>query len=136
MSQFSPLGTVQDRGTSRHATWALFTFPALGCALAVVSAFCVFVVASAAGTFALGDSASQGQPAYDYVQAHFPNSTIGFLTEYPPILAASCVLILAATALAVFRRWAPAVLLLVAAVALPWIPGLSFLGHLLSLPLH
>ena len=45
-------------------------------------------------------------------------------------------LVLAATALATFRRWIPAVLLLIAAAAVPWVPGLAFIVHLWSLPLH
>ena len=131
MSQFSPGGT-----SARRAPWALFTFPVLGCVLAAVSAFAVFAIASLSGVFALGDSASPGQPAYDYVNTHFPGSVLGFLTGYPLVLAACCVLVLAATGLAVVRRWVPAVLLLLATAAPPWVPGLAFIGHLWSLPLN
>jgi hypothetical protein len=45
-----------------------------------------------------------------------------------------CVLVLAATGLAVIRRWVPAVLLLLATAGPPWVPGLAFVFHLWSLP--
>jgi hypothetical protein len=107
MSQFSPSGTSLDRTASQRATWALFIFPALGCAVAAVSAFVVFSVAGFAGAFALGDSASPGQPAYDYVETHFPKSVFGFLTGYPLVMVACCVLVPAAAGLATTRRWSP-----------------------------
>ena len=136
MSQFSRTGVGPGRIDSQRAAWALVTFPMLGCVLATLSAFAVFAAASFAGTLALGDSATPGQPAYDYVNTHFPTGALGFLTGYPLVLAACCALVLAATALATFRRWIPAVLLLLAAAAVPWAPGLAFIGHLWSLPLH
>jgi hypothetical protein len=134
MSQFTPGGTRPGRADSRYEAWPLFAFPAFGCALAVVSAFTVFAVASLAGVVALGDSASPGQPAYDYVNTHFPGSVLGFLTGHPLAVAACCVLVLAATGLAAIRRWVPAVLLLVAAAVPPWVPGLAFILQLWSLP--
>ena len=128
MSQFSYRGT-----SARRASWAMFTFPVLGFVLAAISAFAVFAVASLAGTLALGDSAGPGQPAYDYVNTYFPGSVLGFLTGYPLVVVAWCVLVLAATGLAVIRRWVPAVLLLLATAAPPWVPGLAFIFHLWSL---
>ena len=136
MSQFRRAGVGRGRIDSQRAAWALVTFPVLGGLLATLSAFAVFAAASFAGTLALGDSASPGQPAYDYVNTHFPNGVLGFLTGYPLALAACCALVLAATALATFRRRIPAVLLLLAAAAVPWVAGLAFIAHLWSLPLH
>jgi hypothetical protein len=132
MSRFSSNGTSPSRTASQHATWALFTFPALGCALTAVSAFFAFGIAQGVGTIILGDSAGPGQPAYDYANAHFPNSIFGFVTGYPLVVAACCCLVLAATGLATFRRWIPAVLVLFAAADMPWIPAITFLWRLLS----
>ena len=134
MNQSTVSGTRLDPTSSRRATWALSAFPAIGCAATVVSAFAMFALASFVALFDLGDSASPGQPAYDYVQHHCPNSLIGFLTGYPAVLAACCVLVLAATGLGTLRRWTAAIVLLLAAAALPWIPGLFFVFHLVSLP--
>lgn len=137
MSQFSPSGINPHRATSsRPATWALLVFPALGCMVAAASAFAAFIFASLAGTLALGDSAGPGQPAYDYVNAHFPNSAFGFLTGSPLVLGACCALALGATGLAAFRRWALTGLLLFAVAAMPWVPAVGFVYHLSQLPLH
>ena len=70
------------------------------------------------------------------MNTRFPNGVLGFLTGYPLALAACCALVLAATVLATFRQWIPAVLLLLAAAAVPWVPGLAFIVHLWSVPLH
>jgi hypothetical protein len=136
MSQFSPGGTSPGRTPSRLAIPALFTYPVYGCALSAAGAVGVAIVASFAATLALGDSAQPGQPAYDYAQTHGPDSPLFFLTGYPLVLAACCILVLAATALAAFRRRVPAVLPLLTAAALPWIPGIAFIIHLFSLPLY
>jgi hypothetical protein len=121
---------------SQHATWALFIFPAVGCALTAVNALSAFAFAQFGGTIILGDGAKPGQPAYDYAETHFPNNVFGFVTGYPLVLVACCVLVLAASALATYRYWIPAVLLLFAAAAMPWIPAITFLRRLLSLALH
>ena len=134
MSQFSPRRISPDRATPPCATWPLFAVPALGAALAACSAFAVFTVAGFAGVLVLGDGAGPGEPAYDYVNAHFADGVFGFLTGYPLVLAACCALVMAATGFAAARRRTPAVLLLAAAAAMPCIPGLAFLFHLLSLP--
>lgn len=152
MSQFSPSRTSRPRTAfqpayppvrrpvrqpvRQPATWAAFAFPAIGGAVAGSSALAAYVVADLAGTLALGDSAGPGQPAYDYVTAYFPGSAFGFLTGYPLAFVACVILVLAATGLAVRRKWILAVLLLVVTAAIPWIPGLAFIGHLWSLPLH
>jgi hypothetical protein len=133
MSRFSPGRTSLHHNASQHATWALFAFPALGCALVALHAFFAFGIAQMGGTIILGDSARPGQPAYDYADAHFPKHVFGFVTGYPLVLVACCVLVLAATGLSTYRHWIPAVLLLFAAAAMPWIPAITFLFRLLSL---
>lgn len=100
MSQFSPSGTSLKHAAWQQATWALFTFPAPGCALVAVHAFFALGIAQMGGTIILGDSARPGQPAYDYADAHFPKNVFGFVTGYPLVLVACCVLVLAATGLA------------------------------------
>jgi len=115
--------------------WALIAFPAAGCAAVALSAFMVFACTQLLSTLLLGDGAQAGQPRYDYVNAHFPdNSVFGFLTGYPQVWVPCLVLLAAAAALGSMRRRVLAVLVLVVAAALPWIPGLSFLDHLMSLP--
>src|SRR5215469_3570705 len=54
MSQFSP-SRAGPSHASQRATWALFTFPAFGCALAAVSAFFAFGIAQGGATIILGD---------------------------------------------------------------------------------
>ena len=132
MNRFSVSGTSPSHTASQHATWPLFTFPALGCAVTAASAFFAFGIAQGVGTIILGDSAGPGQPAYDYADAHFPKGVFGFVTGYPLVVAACCGLVLVATGLATFRRWIPAVLLLFAAADMPWIPAITFLWRLLS----
>jgi len=135
MSQFSPSpDRTAFKPVFKPATWALFAFPAIGGMAAGSSALAAFVAANVAGALALGDSAGPGQPAYDYVTAHFPGSAFGFLTGYPLAFIACTTLVLAATGLAVGRKWILAVLLLVMATATPWVTGLAFIGHLWSLP--
>jgi hypothetical protein len=134
MSQFSPgQYRTATRPVSQPASWALFAFPAFGCALAAIGAGTAFLAAALVGTILLGDSAGPGQPAYDYVTAHFPGNFFGFLTSYPLALAGCCVLVLAATALAVLQKWIPAILLLVVTAVPPWVACLAFISHLWGL---
>jgi hypothetical protein len=133
MSRFSPSGISLHHTASHHATWALFAFPVLGCGFVALHAFFALGIAQMGGTIILGDSARPGQPAYDYADAHFPKHLFGFVTGYPLVLVACCGLILAATGLATYRNWIPAMLLLFAAAAMPWIPAITFLFRLLSL---
>jgi hypothetical protein len=133
MSQFSPSRAGPSHAASQRATWALFTFPALGCALTAVSAFFAFGIAQGGATIILGDPGPHPGPDYDYAETHFPTSVFGFVTGYPLVLVACCGLVLAATALATFRHWIPAILLLFAAADMPWIPAITFLWHVLSL---
>lgn len=120
---------------AKNAVWPLIGYGAAGCAALAVSTFMVFACVQLLSTFLLGDGAQAGQPRYDYVNAHFPdNSVIGFLTGYPLVWVPCLVLLAAAAALGSMRRRVPAILLLILAAALPWIAGLLFLDHLVSLP--
>jgi len=100
MSQFSPRRISPDRAAPRYAAWPLLAVPALGAALAALGAFAVFATAGFASVLFLGDGAGPGQLASDYVNAHFPDGVFGFLTAYPPVQAACCALVAAATGLA------------------------------------
>lgn len=133
MSQFTPIRPSRYRSTSAPATWAVFTFPALGFLAAATSDIVGFVISSFLGTIALGDGAGPGQPAYDYAEAHFPNGPLGFLTGSPLILTACCILVLGATGLAAYRRWVLAVLLLLVTAVLAVVPSLAFTYHLWQL---
>ena len=123
MSQYHLTGPAPSRPVRRPATWMLLAWPALGGATVAVSA----VIALGFTTFAASgaDGGMSGDPAYDYVQTHFPSSPLGLLTGYPLALAAGCPVIAAATALATFRKWAPAAILVIPAAAIPWFQAMS-----------
>ena len=98
----------------------------------MAGAITAFVFASLAATVMVGDAAEPGDPAYDYVVNHFPGNPLTFLIDHPLVGAACYVLVAGATTFAVFRRKTPTILLLLTTAAVPWLPGLAFLG---SIPL-
>ena len=123
MSQYYLTGPAPSRPARRRLPWMLLVWPALGGPIVAASAVIALGFTSFAASGA--DGGMTGDPAYDYVQAHFPSSPLGLLTGYPLTLAACCALIAAATALATFRKWAPAAILVIPAAAIPWIQAFT-----------
>jgi hypothetical protein len=115
----------------RQPDWRLLLVPVIGLAAVVISSFAAFAIFDMSATILLGDN--PGQARLDYADS-LPNSVFMFVIGFPLVKAACIALILGGTALAAFRRWPAAIVMLVAVAVAPWIAAALVFNHLFSLP--